>query len=183
MEISVGFTDETFSRPGYIEESSVLGRVFIPEDSVVITGPVRVRYEKYPWIEKFETDGLKAAPAKRTGCGTKDARGFVKSLSTIYSGAYDDYRSFGGDEGFDAEGYFGHVTEHFAELARDGRAAKLAEKFCGFTENMWREGNEKMYHIAMAVMLPGIMADDDLRRIFDENITPEFREYLDNMNK
>ena len=181
--MSVSFTGGEAPAPeggaaGYIVERSVLGRVYIPEEGILVTGPVRIRYEKYPWIEKFETDGLRAAPARRTGIGTKGAKGFVTSLSTIYSRAYDEYREFGGDEAFDAEKYFGHAAEWFVSAASDKARAKQFAKFCGFTENMWREGDRRMLDIAMKIILPVLTDAPETRKMFYNSITQEFREYI-----
>ena len=168
MELSVSFTGEESAAERdklYISEESCLGSVFIPKEGVRITGPIRVRYEKYPWIEKFEVDGLKPAPPKRKGVGTKDIKGFVRSLSTIYSGAYDDYDKYFGEGAADSQDkagcnarekareYFAAVTAHFIRTLHESMgtvlfdspgAVKLFRKFCGFTENMWREGNGEM---------------------------------------
>lgn len=183
MEVSVSFTGENEipDPASYVTEQSPAGKVYIPAEGVIITGPVRIRYEKYPWIEKFELDGIKAAPAKRTGVGTKGARGFVRSLSTIYSPAYDEYYLFGGDSAFDARGYFSHAAESFIPLAADGQKIRLFRKFCGFTENMWREGSETMLRIALDVIVPLIHSDAAAWPEFIQTITPEFRDYLENV--
>ena len=183
MEVSVSFTGEgEIPDPAkYLEDTSPVGKVYIPRDGVLITGPIGVRYEKHPWIEQFELDGIKAAPAKRTGYGTKNARGFVRSLGTIYARAYDEYREYGGDEAFDAGGYFAHAAEHFLGMAENPGAAKIFRSFCGFTENMWREGDPKMYHIAMDVMLPMIRKSGSWDT-FEGSITDEFREYISNLD-
>ena len=184
MEVSVSFTDgsEIKDPEVFDEDRTEIGRAFIAKDRVLITGDLCVRYEKYPWIEKFEVDGAKAAPAKRTGIGTKDARGFVKSLSTIYSRAYDEYYEFGGKADsaadFDAEGYFIHAAEYFLGISRDAGAAKLYRRFCGFVENMWREGNEQIYHVTMDQVLPLIRNDAGAWQIFKDNITQEFSDYI-----
>lgn len=182
MEVSVSFTDGTETKDSqlYAEDRSECGRVYINRESVLVTGPVCVRYEKHPWIEQFELDGVKAAPAKRTGIGTKGAKGFVKSLNTIYAKAYDEYREYGGDESFDAERYFAHAAEHFLHIAQDENARKLYRMFTGFVENMWREGNEEMLHVAMDVMLPAIRQDANAWKLFEDNITEEFRDYITN---
>ena len=136
MEVSVSFTDGTSERDPelYIEDTSELGRVYIHREGVLVTGDIQVRYEKHPWIECFELDGVKAAPARRKGIGTKNAKGFVKSLSTIYSKAYDEYREYGGDEAFDAEAYFAHAARYFADMAGVVDRAKMYRLFSGFTE-------------------------------------------------
>lgn len=177
MEVSVSFTDKQPSE-GYIEEKTVLGKVWIPEDGVLLSPPMRIRYEKHPWMEKFEFDGIKAAPAKRTGIGSKGARGFVKSLSTIYSEAYNDYRAFGGDENFDVHGYFRHAADHFAQIAENEGRTKMTVKFCGFAENMWREGDQEMLDVCMSEVMPVIGNCPPLDRLFRENITEEFRSWL-----
>lgn len=190
MEVSVSFTDGTVDKDPdvYSEDRSDLGRVYINKEKVLVTGPVRVRYEKHPWLESFELDGVRAAPARRRGFGTKDARGFIKSLNTIYAKAYDDYRSYGGssadeDDAFDAHGCFAHAAEHFLAVAGKPEASKLYRMFCGFVENMWREGDPGMYHVAMDTVLPLIQSDETAWVRFEDNITDEFREYIERYNR
>lgn len=193
MEVSVRFTDGQnapadagCTGPGgagddagrYIMDETALGRVWIRPEALILTPPVRIRYEKRPWIEQFEFDGIRPAPARRRGIGTKGARGFVQSLSTIYSAAYDDYRAFGGEEDFDAEGYFRHASEYFAALSDDPGKTVLLKKFCGFTENMWREGDQQMLDICIGTILPVIRECAELDRIFEGSITDEFSDWL-----
>ena len=193
MEVSVSFTDGQNAPadagcirqggnggdPGsYIMDETVLGRVWIRKDKLILAPPVRVRYEKRPWIEQFEFDGIIPAPARRTGIGTKGAKGFVKSLSTIYSAAYDDYRAFGGDAGFDADGCFRHAAEYFAALSENPDKTVLLKKFCGFTENMWREGNQQMLDICIGTVIPVIRGCAVLQGLFESSITEEFRGWL-----
>ncbi len=181
MEVSVSFTggnDPEDGLEGYSIDRTELGRVFLPAGAVQITGPVRIRYEKHPWIERFELDGVRAAPPRRTGIGTKDARGFVKSLATIYSRAYDEYREFGGEASFDAPAYFGHAAEWFISRAGDVQTVPMFRKFSGLVENMWREGDAEMLGIAMDTMLPAIQADPAAAELFADTITEEFREYI-----
>ena len=183
MEVSVSFTDGSrdLNEEGakYRLDETVLGRAWIPLEGLILIPPVRVRYEKRPWIEAFEFDGVKAAPAKRKGVGTKGAKGFVRSLSTIYSGAYDDYRAFGGDENFDAAGYFRHAAEYFARVAEDESRRKMAVKFCGFAENMWREGDQEMLDICMETVMPVLQGSAYMGAILEGTITEEFRDYLE----
>lgn len=194
MEVSVSFTGgeedlndaaaggsaERYSRGRpYSIEDSPLGRVWIPGEGLILTPPVRIRYEKHPWMEKFELDGIKPAPARRKGIGTKGAKGFVKSLATIYSAAYDDYREFGGDDAFDAAGYFRHAAEHFARMAEVPGREKMFSKFCGFAENMWREGDQQMLDVCMNEVIPALGKTVYAQRAFGDNITDEFREYLE----
>ncbi len=180
MEVSVSFTDGSGAPAGGWQiDDTVLGKAYIPRDGVIISGPVAVRYERYPWIEKFELDGIRPAPAKRTGIGSKGAKGFVKSLSTIYSGAYDDYYSFGGDVAFDARGYFANAAEHFLALRRDAQTAGMFRKFTGFAENMWREGDAEMLDAVMEAVIPRLMEDRDAWAVFMDSVTEEFRRYID----
>lgn len=182
--MSVSFTDGTEDlnstrlEKSYRIEDTVLGRAWIPSEGLVITRPSRVRYEKHPWMEKFEFDGIRPAPSRRTGIGTKDARGFVRSLSTIYSRAYDEYREYGGDEAFDAEAYFRNAAERFAQTAEDTSRSRMLAKFCGFTENMWREGNEEMLHVCTDIILPVLKSSEAARAAFESSITDEFRDWL-----
>ena len=163
----------------YDIDRTVMGRAWIPREGLEISPPVRVRYEKHPWITAFEFDGLRAAPARRTGIGNKGAKGFVKSLSTIYSKANDNYRAYGGDECFDAGAYFSNAAKHFASMASDPQKARLFSKFCGFAENMWREGDEEMLRICLDDVLPALLSDATAGEAFEKSITAEFRAYLE----
>jgi len=174
MEMAVGFaaTDDGRDLSQFNVDESVLGKVYVPKEAVSITGPIRVRYERHPWIEQFEIDGIIALRPKRSGFGTKDAKGFVASLNSIYAKAYDDYADF------DVPGYFAHVTEHFIRDLRENDNVKMFRKYCGFVENMWREGNEEIYHVAMDVVVPALLNDAELSEIFHEVITGEFANEL-----
>ena len=165
-------------RPYSVEETS-LGRVWISAEGLLMDPPVMIRYEKHPWIEKFEFDGIRPAPARRKGIGTKDARGFVRSLSTIYAPAYDEYREYGGGESFDAAEYFRHAARHFARMAEDEGKAKLYAKFCGFAENMWREGDREMLDVCMRHVLPALADNEKAAVIFTDTVTQEFLDYLE----
>ena len=178
MSFTDGNSDLNESGELYDLDESVMGRVWVSREGIIVTPPARIRYERRPWIEGFELDGIKPAPAKLTGIGTKGAEGFVRSLSTIYSPAYDEYREYGGDEAFDAEKYFANAANHFISIAGDKSLQKMASKFCGFTENMWREGNEEMLGICIDTIVPELLADKSMRALFEKNITEEFREYL-----
>lgn len=184
MEVSVSFTDGTEDLNErddgitYREDVTVLGRAWIAEEGLELFPPVRVRYEKHPWMEKFEFDGIRTVPARRKGIGSKSAKEFVRSLGTIYSRAYDDYRMFGGDEDFDAPAYFIHAAEYFVQTAEQGNAVRMLAKFCGLTENMWREGNEEMLDICIRKVMPVLTGSGPAREVFEDSITEEFREYL-----
>ena len=62
--MSVSFTggDGSEFSDGYIREESQIGAGYIPLHGVLIEEGAAIRYEKYPWIEKFELDGIKPAP-------------------------------------------------------------------------------------------------------------------------
>lgn len=184
MEMSVSFIgeNETHDPENYLTKRSRIGKVYIPVTGVVQTGPIRIRYEKHPWIEKFELDGIKAAPARRTGVGTKGAKGFVQSLSTIYAPAYEEYRRYGGEESFDARRFFTHVAEYFVPMATDALRIRMFRKFGGFTENIWREGNADMLSVAIDCILPVIRMDPAAWKEFRKTITPEFLDYVENIN-
>ena len=182
MSFTDGTEDVRARRPEepdyYVIDNTLLGRVFIPAEGVLTGGRMRVRYEKHPWMEQFELDGIRPAPPKRAGIGTKNARAFVTSLGTIYSGAFDDYRAYGGDSAFDTDGYFRHAAEYFAPLAADPDKARLYKLFSGFVENMWREGDREMLAAAMETVLPALRRDPRAWDRFYDNITDEFREYI-----
>ena len=62
--MSVSFTGEEGPDDpgGYIREESQIGAVYVPMHGVLIEDGAAIRYERYPWIEKFELDGIKPAP-------------------------------------------------------------------------------------------------------------------------
>lgn len=57
--MAVSFTDEELSPDEYMIEKSPVGLVYIPLHSVELDEEAGIRYEKYPWIEKFEIDGIR----------------------------------------------------------------------------------------------------------------------------
>ena len=61
--MSVSFTGEDGpADPGeYIREESQIGAVYVPLHGVLLEEDPGIRYERYPWIEKFELDGIKPA--------------------------------------------------------------------------------------------------------------------------
>lgn len=176
--MSVSFIDDISDYRGndsYLVDESPIGKVFISREDIVINGQPRIRYEKHPWIEQFEFDGMLATEARREGYGTKDLRGFVQSLYTIYAKAYDDYDLYG----CDASGYFAHVAEHFVGRANEAGGTKMYRKFCGFTENLWRVGNKEMHDVALETVLPIIEKDAEARSVFYDHITSEFKNYIE----
>ena len=61
--MSVDFTDEDPRTGGdeYIVDNSPVGLVYIPAHAVVLEDGACIRYERHPWIEGFELDGIKPA--------------------------------------------------------------------------------------------------------------------------
>ena len=187
-EISVSFTDDSaqyYADDDYLVEDSPIGKVFIRKN-IDVEGASCIRYEKHPWIEQFEFDGLHPRTPLREGYGNKTARGFVESLSKIYARAYDDYvamcseeyKSRENEDGFDAETYFSNAAHYFVQTAGEADSVPMFRKFCGFTENMWREGTKCMHDIALEVVLPIIAANITAASIFNDVITSEFAEYI-----
>ena len=177
MEISVGFADKDnsyYDSNGYTTYESEAGKVYIPDEKIEITGEIRIRYEKHPWVENFEVDGIKPKPIRRLGYGTKDAKDFVQSLNTIYAKAYQEYA----DSHNDAE-FFSQVAKNFVRGFIQEGEAKMYRKFCGFTENMWREGNKEMHDIAMNNTMPIIKSEQKAWREFTNVITQEFQSYIE----
>lgn len=175
--MSVGFADTDKDYSNYLKDSSSVGVVYIPKDDVEIVGDIRIRYEKHPWIERFEVDGVIPAPVRRTGYGTKNFKGFVQSLNTIYVKAYSL-----AEEVSDSGEYFAKVTKDFVESSRDLQREKIFCKFCGYTENLWREGDKEMHDVAMLIVLPTICADEHANELFERTITDEFRNYIREYN-
>lgn len=54
---------EYYSGQGYICDESMIGRVYYPKEGVKLEGQIAVRYMEYPWINTFETDGIRAVSA------------------------------------------------------------------------------------------------------------------------
>ena len=176
--MSVSFTDGKGSE--YAEDYSVyesqIGRVYVPVKGVIVEEPAAIRYERHPWIETFELDGIRPEPVRREGFGVKSIQGFVMSLGKVYDDVLTDYEVFGGDAGFDAEGFFGHVTERMtAEAYKDPEQLR---RFAGFTENMWRLGDETSYKLVMETVIPRIRKDEDVWNRFTKDITEEFNDAL-----
>ena len=178
MEISVSFTDGDPAEyaDGYTVYESPVGHVYVPVKGVIIEEPAAIRYERHPWIERFEFDGIRPEPARREGFGKKSIQGFVLSLGKVYDDVLSDYDKLAGEAGLDAEGLFRHVTERMiAEVNTDPEQFR---RFAGFTENMWRLGDEPSYELAMGTIVPQLMEDKDIRSRFTACITDEFREAL-----
>lgn len=104
----------------------------------------------------------------------------VVSLSSIYASAFDDYRRLGGDtaKGLDTAAYFEHAAWYFVGMAGDPDRAKLFRSFAGFVENIWREGNEETVGPALRSILPVISGSSPAKRLFEEVITEEFHDFL-----
>lgn len=182
----------------YISE---LGNVYIPNTGVYIGSNVSIRYEKYPWIEKFEIDGIKAMPAKRTGFGEKGFNSFVQSLNAIYANAFSDYQKIV-EKGIVSKNvkrekklksktsnaeirlhkkYFQHVTEHFLNLYSAGSYNKMYAKYCGLVENMWREGEEEIYKLVMNTIIP--LLKDDKHTVNDNETATAYEFFLQNITE
>ena len=176
MEISVSFTGEDAAEysDGYDCYESPVGHVYVPDKGVIIEEPAAIRYERRPWIETFEFDGIRPAPARREGFGEKSIQGFVMSLGKVYDDVQSDYVLFAGEAGFDAAGFFGHAADRMIAAAQED--PEQFRRFAGFTENMWRLGDEPSYRLAMEVIVPRLRKDKDVRSMFLEDITEEFRE-------
>lgn len=60
--MSVSFTDEDLSASDeYLVERSPVGLVYIPAHAVELEQDACIRYERHPWIEGFELDGIRPA--------------------------------------------------------------------------------------------------------------------------
>lgn len=59
--MSVGFTDEekdAMLSKGYAADVSELGNVFYPKEGIIIRDKISVNYVEYPWLTRFEVDGI-----------------------------------------------------------------------------------------------------------------------------
>lgn len=161
--------------------------MFLPKKDIDIVGEIGIRYEKHPWIEQFEFDGLNPRTPAREGFGPKRAKAFAESLSKIYAKAYDDYAAMCSEEyvndenedGLDVGAYFSNAADYFVQSLTKPENARMFRKFCGYVENMWRLGTETMHDVALKTVLPMIESDSKAQALFYDTITPEFREYID----
>ena len=62
--MSVSFTDGDGSEyeGTHMCVGSPVGKVYVPLSGVLLEDEPCIRYERRPWIEGFELDGIKAAP-------------------------------------------------------------------------------------------------------------------------
>lgn len=189
----MSFTDDIaqyYECDDYIVDESPIGKVVIPRHDVDITGEVGIRYERHPWIESFEFDGLHPRVPLREGYGTRGAKSFAESLSKIYAKAYDDYAAMCSDElrteenedGLDVEAYYSNAAKYFIQIVGNPESATMFGKFCGFTENIWRDGTRTMHDVALGVILPIIESRPEATKIFYGTITPEFKKYIEDNN-
>ena len=178
MEISVSFTDGdgTEYADGYNRYESPIGYVYVPAKGVIIEEPAVIRYERHPWIEAVELDGIRPEPARREGFGEKSIQGFVMSLGKVYDDVLSDYNIFNGEGSFDAEGVFGHVADRMITEAEIDPSQ--FRRFAGVTENMWRLGDGPSYKLAMETIVPKLREYEDIWDRFTDDITEEFRDAL-----
>lgn len=178
MEISVSFTDGdgTEYSESHKRYESQIGHVYVPAKGIIMEEPAAIRYERHPWIEAFELDGIRPEPARREGFGEKSIQGFILSLGKVYDDVQSDYDMFICEAGFDAEAFFRHVTERMMDEAFV--KPEQFKRFAGFTENMWRLGDEPSYKLAMETVIPELKKNKDIWERFRIGITDEFREAL-----
>ncbi len=181
MEMSVSFTgeDEKPSQDEYSECDSVLGKVYLPKDGVQIDEPVCIRYERHPWIETFEFDGIRPERPVREGFGVKSIQGFLISLNSVYSEAGKDFEAYTAEGKSDLTDFFVNVADRM--ISESATNPVQFRRFCGFIENMWRIGNESAYDLAMESLIPQIMACEPAWNTLLGNITDEFRAAINDM--
>ena len=181
MEMSVGFIgeDEKPSPDDFSECDSVQGKVYIPKLGVQIYEPVCIRYERHPWIETFEFDGIRPERPVREGFGVKSIQGFLLSLNSVYSEAGKDFEAYTAEESRDLNDFFVYVTDRM--ISESEKSPVQFRRFCGFIENMWRIGNESAYDLAMKRLIPQIMTCEPAWNMLLGNITDEFRAAINDM--
>lgn len=59
MAVSFTGEDMLLTDEEYRVERSPVGLVYIPVHAVEVDEEAAIRYERYPWIEKFELDGIR----------------------------------------------------------------------------------------------------------------------------
>lgn len=191
MEISVGFADtdcdeKKYIEEGYVIDSTELGRVFYKPDAVDIDEEVSIIYDIKPWLEAFRIEGMRPKNPLRRGPGTKLARDFVPDLLEIFDDALYLYKTHCETSGeFDASGYFAEVNKYFCEIIRksEGQAKgsedrRLAAMYCGFVENLWREGDIHVEKIVAEVILPVMLEDEIVRSRLMSIATDEFVQWI-----
>ena len=71
---------------------SPAGKVYIPLSGVILDDEPGIRYEKHPWLEGFELDGISAATAAGTGGSETfydlSGRRAYRQGSTVRKGIY-----------------------------------------------------------------------------------------------
>lgn len=76
--MSVGFADKDkgpqyYAEQNYVVDKTEIGYVYYPRENVEVTGEIVIRYEKLPWISRFEIDGIKAiGQPDSPDCGGQD---------------------------------------------------------------------------------------------------------------
>lgn len=60
--MSVGFTDkdeEQMLEQGYVFQQTELGKVYYPQEGILLEETIEVKYVEYPWITCFEVEGIR----------------------------------------------------------------------------------------------------------------------------
>lgn len=95
--MSVSFTDEDLSQSAdeygneYIVDRSPVGLVYIPAHSVDIDEDAAIRYERHPWIEGFELDGIRPAQVCCIWQPGMEAAGTVEQTADKVKEEMDEY--------------------------------------------------------------------------------------------
>ncbi|MBM6947349.1 hypothetical protein [Mordavella massiliensis] len=50
---------EDMEAKGYVAGESEVGKVYYPAQGVEITGDIEVNYVDYPWLTRFEVEGIR----------------------------------------------------------------------------------------------------------------------------
>ena len=77
--------------------------------------------------------------------------------------------------------YFGDVfNKVLIELLKNYTEMETIKKYCNFVEFMWKSGDKEVINIVDVTILERLSDDKDIWNKFGENISKEFKEYINN---
>lgn len=60
---------------GYVAEESEIGTVYYPGTGVEVSGKIAVNYMEYPWLTRFEVEGIRPADSQRADVSRPEEKG------------------------------------------------------------------------------------------------------------
>jgi len=75
--------------------------------------------------------------------------------------------------------FFGEeINEPLIDLLDKYVELGVIQKYCNFIEKMWKKGNEDVVNIVNVTIIERLSDKEDIWNKFGENISQEFREYI-----